>query len=159
MPQYKRAEVVVKAESIGGIERAFRLAFIHIERGKSQGEDALPKHGIHVEWRVTDVVEATDVTLGSILIPENPLPSSASSLPDIAAMDIEEAKGIVGVAGNAEELEVLRGVEESSSRVPGGRKGVLDFIEKRREEFERAAEKVAKKAAGKKPESKPEPLV
>ncbi len=139
----KRTELVVNSESPLGAARGATLAFAEIEKGHLEGKAALPKHGITVQWRVVDVVQATDVSKGSILTPS--APPVAPNLPDISGMDIEEAKGIVGTA-SLEELEILEMVERSSARVPGGRKGVLVFIERRKTELMKATAKKATEA-------------
>jgi hypothetical protein len=143
----KRAEFVVEAESPLGVIRGLGLASAQIEKDAMVGSSSLPKHGVSVRWRIVDVVKATDVSKGSILTPE-PGPV-APNLPDVSAMDIEEAKGIVATAGSNEELDILEMVEKSSARFPGGRKGVLVFINHRRVELSASAEKKAKEAANK----------
>jgi len=151
----KRAEFVVEAESSWGIERGVNLAIQRIEAGVLDGKAGIPRHGVSVEWRLINVVKATDIEEGGILGKEIPSPGSygvpggaaigtpAQNTPDISTMDIEEAKGIVGTAGNDAELDIMEVSEKSGTRTPGGRKGVLVFIEKRRKEF---ADKAVKQA-------------
>lgn len=146
----KRAEFVVEAESPLGVIRGVNLACVEIEKNNPMGKAALPRHGVTVQWRVVDVVKPTDVSTGSLLAPgKPPAPVVAPNLPDISVMDIEEAKGIIGTAASREELEILEMVESSSKRFPGGRKGVLNFIGRRRAELEASSEKKAAEAEAK----------
>lgn len=135
--QMKRTEIVVTAESFWGTERGVNLALRGIEKGIEVGENALEKHGVVVKWRAVDFVSAADPSIGSILVSEAPL--NIAPMPDIGMVDIDEARSIAGTA-NLGELDALEDIEKSSSRTPGGREGVLKFIEERRAELKAAVE-------------------
>lgn len=135
----KRAEFEVTAESERGLERGLNMAMRKIEEGNSVGEYIIEKHGIFVKWNVFDLTMPTQ-TPESIFAggrPESEPQPEPVSLPDIAVMDIEEAKGVVGTAGTLEELATLMEIESKGDRTPGGRRGVLSYIEKRWKEIEK----------------------
>lgn len=134
----KQAEFVVTAESTWGIGRGVDLALKKLDAGFPSGEESVPRHGINVKWQSFDIQQAS-VTPATIA--EGPQEVQPVKVPDIALMDIEEARGVVGTAGSMEELDALEVAEANSERTPGGRKGVLRYIEKvRKELLERAAE-------------------
>lgn len=156
----KRIEVVAEAESPWGLARALEVVAKKLEETTDlSGTHEIPRQGISVAWRTLDKVTPTDLSTGSLLseVPEAPekLPGDPggvfedsqksteapsdpprNQLPDISAVDIEEAKAIVGVAGTLDELVDLEQIEIGSSRFPGGRKSVLQYIAKVRKDME-----------------------
>lgn len=135
--QMKRLELVVTAESPWAVERGINYAVQQIERNNTDGEYFIEKHNTNVKWRMVDV---------SVAIPEQEsiLPPPPAQVPDISTMDIEEARGSIGIAGGPEELDAMEDFEVRSERFPGGRKGVLKYIDQRRKDM---AEQAAARAA------------
>lgn len=159
-----RAEFVVNAVSEFTAKIGLELALKKIEQGDKTGTASIPRHGVTVQWRLVEVIQATDVSTGS-LIPEDPAvqpfadsaepseppsaPPPPAKLPDITKMDIEEARGVIVVTSDLDDLAALEAIEADSDRHPGGRKGVLKTIKMRRVELEVAAQEKleAEKAA------------
>lgn len=134
----KRAEFVVVSESTWGVERGLDYALRAIGLNNFEGQHRIENHNIEVEWRCMDV-NAPPKELQPPLVASQVPEGVPADLPDISRMDIEEAKGFVGVAKNLEELQLLEDYERSSERTSGGRKGVLNYIEKIREEIQKKA--------------------
>lgn len=159
----KHFEVVVEAESPFGIARGLETVIRKLENeGANDGTLELPRMGITAAWRTVEKVSASDLEAGSLLgkAPEAPEkdpkdpggvfvdtqkatePPSAPpplNLPDISMMDVEEARSTVGVAANLEELAAMEEAEIQSSRFPGGRKGVLQYIAKMRNDLKKTS--------------------
>jgi hypothetical protein len=145
MDKIKRAEFIVTAESTRGIERAMAFALKHIDDNNFFGEHTIEKLNAHVKWSVVEVAVPTEFE--TILdAPQEPAPPPEPVFPDISMMDIEDAKGVVGTAGTLADLSILEGIECGGTRTPGGRRGVLNYIDKRRTELRKAEAEALKKA-------------
>jgi hypothetical protein len=146
MDKMKHAEFVVTAESPIGIERAVAWAMKQIMENHLFGEHTISKLKATVKWSIVDVTVPTEV---ESILPKAPEPI-LPVFQDISMMDIEDAKGIVGTCGTTDELDALEKIEAAGERTPGGRKGVLTYIEKLRKEIikrELAKEEPAEKGS------------
>lgn len=157
-----RAEFLVTAASEFTAKIGLELALKKIEQGNRVGEATIPRHGVVVKWRIIEVVIPTD-TAADALVPdvdltqpfadppvppkEAEVPPQRVELPDISVMDIEEARGVIVVVSDLDDLAGLEALEMASKKYGGGRKGVLKTIAARRKELETAA---AEKATGEK---------
>jgi hypothetical protein len=140
----KQAEFLVKADTEAQVELGVNYALRQIEKGgHSEGEHTIPRFEIKVKWRVIDVVVPTpeEVVKDTILPP-------VAAIQDVSLVDIEDARGVIAVLSTREELDAVEAMEAGSERFPGGRKGVLHFIQQKRDELDRA-EKAEAKAAKK----------
>lgn len=143
----KQAEIQIIAESEWGIERACAFANAQIQGGIVEGEHTIGKHGIKVVWRVADVTIRVEVPKLPSVIPPDQIEPPEIDYPDVSKMDIEDAKGMIGVSPNLEELDAFEWIERNSDRYPGGRKGVLKYIDDLRAEIGRRAEAEAEEDA------------